>query len=97
MSVTPAIWWIRLDLRLQDNPALTAAVKRGGAVIPLFIETSAEETPWQPGGASRWWCHQSLVALQEDLRTAGSQLVIRSGSALDVLREIVEGTGAEAV
>ena len=32
-----AIWWIRRDLRLSDNPALTAAVAAGGPVIPLFI------------------------------------------------------------
>lgn len=34
MSV--AIWWIRRDLRLHDNPALHAAL-RAGTVVPVFI------------------------------------------------------------
>ena len=29
--------WFRQDLRLQDNPALSAAVKRGEPVIPVYI------------------------------------------------------------
>lgn len=35
MSV--AIWWIRRDLRLTDNQALTAACQSAATVIPLFI------------------------------------------------------------
>ncbi|MCX6887258.1 MAG: deoxyribodipyrimidine photo-lyase, partial [Verrucomicrobia bacterium] len=37
MSTTPYIVWFRLDLRLTDNPALSAASKAGASVIPLFI------------------------------------------------------------
>jgi deoxyribodipyrimidine photo-lyase len=37
--------WLRLDLRLSDNPALAAAVERGGAVIPVFIHAPEEEAP----------------------------------------------------
>jgi deoxyribodipyrimidine photolyase len=37
MSDRPSVVWFRCDLRLADNPALTAAVTRGGPVIPLFI------------------------------------------------------------
>jgi deoxyribodipyrimidine photo-lyase len=32
-----AIWWIRRDLRLRDNEALTAAVTQAEFVIPVFI------------------------------------------------------------
>jgi deoxyribodipyrimidine photo-lyase len=39
--------WLRLDLRLTDNPALAAAVERGGAVIPVFIHAPEEESPWR--------------------------------------------------
>ncbi|MCB0029126.1 MAG: deoxyribodipyrimidine photo-lyase, partial [Anaerolineales bacterium] len=34
----PAIWWIRRDLRLTDNPTLTAAHAGNRPVIPLFIQ-----------------------------------------------------------
>ena len=31
-----AIWWIRRDLRLDDNQALAAALQQGEVVIPFF-------------------------------------------------------------
>ncbi len=93
----PAIVWFRLDLRLADNPALAAAIKHGGPVIPVFIWSPAEEGTWSPGAASRWWLHQSLAALDADLRRHGSGLVIRRGPALATLRALVQETGANAV
>src|SRR5947209_1695153 len=50
MSATPCLVWFRLDLRLADNPALLAAVKRGGPIVPVFIHAPDEEAPWEPGG-----------------------------------------------
>jgi deoxyribodipyrimidine photo-lyase len=94
----PAILWLRLDLRLADNPALDAAVKGGGGpVIPVFIWSPGEEGDWPPGGASRWWLHQSLAALDACLRRLGSKLVIRRGPALAILRALAKETGAGAV
>jgi deoxyribodipyrimidine photo-lyase len=92
-----SIHWFRLDLRLADNPALVAALKPGGPVVPVFIWSPDEEVPWQPGGASKWWLHQSLAALDASLRAAGGRLVIRRGPALDTLRALVKETGASAV
>jgi len=92
-----ALVWLRLDLRLADNPALDAAVNLGGAVIPIFIHAPGEEAPWTPGGASNWWLHQSLKALDARLRELGSQLVIRRGPTLETLRDLIKGTGATSV
>ncbi|MFO1500788.1 MAG: deoxyribodipyrimidine photo-lyase [Verrucomicrobiota bacterium] len=94
---TPAIIWFRLDLRLRDNPALRAAIGREGAVVPVFIWAPEEEAPWQPGAASKWWLHQSLAALDEQLRQAGSRLVIRRGPTLEALRALISETGASAL
>lgn len=93
----PAVCWLRLDLRLADNPALEAAAQCGGPVVPVFIWSPDEEGPWPPGGASKWWLHQSLAALDIRLREVGSRLVIRHGPALATLRALVEETGARAV
>ena len=97
MKLAPAIVWFRHDLRLADNPALHAAMQSGKAVIPLFIYAPEEETPWQPGAASRWWLHESLVALDARLRELGSRLIIRFGPALGTLREIAKETHADEV
>jgi deoxyribodipyrimidine photo-lyase len=92
-----SIIWFRHDLRLSDNPALSAAVRQGGAVIPVFIWSPDEEERWQPGSASRWWMHQSLEQLARSLRQHGSRLLIRRGPALAAIRALVEETGATAV
>ncbi len=89
--------WFRLDLRLDDNPALHAALRCGLPILPVFIWSPAEESPWAPGAASRWWLHQSLNRLDQSLRLLGGRLVIRQGSSPAVLRELVERDRVRAV
>jgi deoxyribodipyrimidine photo-lyase len=89
--------WFRSDLRLADNPALAAAIQRGGPVVPVFIHAPEEEAPWAPGGASRWWLHQSLRDLDAALRERGSRLVLRRGPALETLRSVAKESGANVV
>ena len=96
MKPAASIVWFRLDLRLADNPALGAAIQRG-VVVPVFVHAPEEEAPWQSGGASKWWRHQSLRALESQLREIGSRLIIRRGPALDTLRGLVKETNADAV
>jgi len=92
-----AIFWFRRDLRLTDNPALVAALEAAEAVLPVYLWSPEDEGEWAPGGASRWWLHQSLAALDEALRARGNRLVMRSGSAADALGKLVAETGAEGV
>jgi deoxyribodipyrimidine photo-lyase len=93
----PVLVWLRLDLRLKNNPALTAAAARRRPVVPVFIWAPEEEDGWQPGAASRWWLHQSLESLQADLKKLGSRLILRRGPSLGTLRSLVRETGADAV
>lgn len=89
--------WFRLDLRLCDNPALLAAVERGGPVVPVFIWAPEEEAPWPPGTASRWWLGRSLARLDAALRQRGSRLILRRGPTLQTLQHLLEESGATAV
>ncbi|WP_029006797.1 cryptochrome/photolyase family protein [Azospirillum halopraeferens] len=89
----PVIVWFRRDLRLADNPALSAAADSGAPVIPLFI---AEEDGTD-GAASRWWLHGSLEALAAGLQRLGTPLVLRRGDPAAVIRHLVEETGAGTV
>jgi deoxyribodipyrimidine photo-lyase len=97
MAATPTLLWFRQDLRLQDNPALAAAVARDGAVVPVYILDDAGEGAWPLGGAGRWWLHQALAALDAGLRERGSRLIYARGDAAEALRKIVKATGAGAV
>ncbi len=93
----PVLFWFRLDLRLNNNPALAAAAARSRCVVPVFIWAPEEEGDWPPGAASRWWLHQSLRLLESDLRKRGSGLILRRGSSLEELRSLARESGAKAV
>ncbi len=91
---SPIIMWFRRDLRLGDHAALTAACESGRPVIPLFIH---DEVVAGQGAAPRFRLGLSVGALGNDLKAAGSQLILRKGNALDVLRAVIAETGATAV
>jgi len=93
----PTIVWFRRDLRLTDNPALSAAAARGRPVIPVFVLDDDDAGAWAPGGASRWWLHHSLDALAKSLQARGSRLVLRRGPVAEAIEHLVAETGADAV
>jgi deoxyribodipyrimidine photo-lyase len=97
MNTARTIVWLRQDLRVTDHPALSAAIERGGPVIPVYIRSPEEEGEWAPGGASRWWLHQSLGGLGKDLKSFGSRLTIRKGESLAILKELLQDAKADAV
>lgn len=98
MPVTEtALVWFRRDLRLADHPALLAALASADTVIPVYIHAPAEEAPWAPGGASRWWQHHALAALGDAIARLGSRLLLRSGDSLATLQQLASETGATAL
>lgn len=94
---SPIIFWFRQDLRLRDHPGLCAAVATGRPLVPVYILDDDTPGDWRPGGASRWWLHHSLRALEAALETRGAKLLLRRGPAGEVLRELCDKSGAEAV
>ena len=95
---TPVIHWFRNDLRLGDNPALyDASLNSEGQVLPLYTWNPDGDEPWPLGGASKWRLHHSLIALDEALRKKGTRLIIRAGHPLDIITEIANQTGAQAI
>jgi deoxyribodipyrimidine photo-lyase len=88
----PVIVWFRRDLRLSDNPALRAADATGAPIVPLFVLD--DETDWKWGGASRWWLHHALAALDQSLN---DHLVLRRGEAAKTVKALVKETGAGTV
>ena len=92
----PVIVWFRNDLRVSDNMALTAAAQTGNPVIPLYVLEKDDETV-PLGGAQEWWLHHSLASLSNSLERLGAPLVLRRGEAANILKEIVDETGAGSV
>jgi deoxyribodipyrimidine photo-lyase len=91
MAAAKTLVWFRNDLRLADNPALSAACEGGAAVALLYILDE------RAGAASRWWLHHSLTALARDIAAKDCALLLRRGDPLDIIPELTAGLGVEAV
>ncbi len=95
--MSTAIVLFRRDLRVVDNPALSAASAAHAQVLPVYVHAPAEDGAWAAGAASRWWLHRSLDELGRELLACGSGLHLRLGDTLAVLQELIERSGATAV
>ncbi|NNC77801.1 MAG: deoxyribodipyrimidine photo-lyase [Woeseiaceae bacterium] len=87
---SPAIVWFRHNLRIRDNAALIAAAESGSPIIAVFIHQDA-------GGASNWWLHHSLVALDKALADLGGSLHILNGPAHKLLAKIARDAKAGSI
>ncbi|XP_028287972.1 uncharacterized protein LOC114452690 [Parambassis ranga] len=108
-AALPVLLWVRRDLRLCDNPALTASLELGSPVIPVFIWSPEEEegpgVTVAMGGACKYWLHQALSCFCSSLEHIGSHLVLlkanghgkEAGSSLHTLKELIKETGAKTV
>ena len=92
-----AIVWFRRDLRLADNPALSAACEAHERVLPLYVHAPSEEGEWPSGAASRWWLHGSLASLSRSLESRGGSLHLCVGDSLEQLVASCKAAGATAV
>ncbi|HEY2286673.1 MAG TPA: deoxyribodipyrimidine photo-lyase, partial [Streptosporangiaceae bacterium] len=84
------------DLRLSDNPALSAAAA-APEVVPAFVLD--DDLLARPGvSASRLsFLHDSLRDLDAGLREAGGALVVRRGAWVDTVIETARAAGAETI
>jgi len=97
MNTKPAIIWLRQDLRLSDNPALSHAVASGRPVVCLYLLDDVTPGAHRMGGASRWWLHHSLLALDAALKKKGGGLTLRHGEAAKIIPALVKETGADSI
>ncbi|MHA6347584.1 cryptochrome/photolyase family protein [Roseivivax sp. CAU 1761] len=90
----PTLVWFRRDLRLDDHPALAAAVQAGAPVIPVFLLDPVMEAM---GAAPKWRTGLALEALAAELARRGSRLVLRRGVADIELPRLARETDARAL
>lgn len=89
------IWWIRRDLRLHDNPALTSSRVGGKGVLPVFIlDTHLVAKPAEKRQA---FLFAGLRALDADLKKLGSRLIVRLGDPVIEIRKLAIEINADKV
>ena len=94
---TPAVVWFRRDLRLHDHPALTDALTRHAAVVPLFVLDPRLLHGRFASPNRTWFLLGSLRALDADLRERGARLHVRVGDPRTVVPVIALDVGASDV
>ncbi|KAA1428711.1 cryptochrome/photolyase family protein [Nocardioides antri] len=85
-----AVLWLRRDLRLHDQPALTAAAEEG-PVLPLFVRDPGLAGA---GDARRDRLEASLAAYAE---ASDGALVVRTGDPREVVSAVAAEVGARSV
>lgn len=94
--------WFRNDLRLHDQPALSAACADAEEVIAFycFEDYLYEETPWgfKRSGAKRaQFILEALTDLEKSLATLNIPLVISQGNSLSGIQSLDEEYGIDAI
>ena len=93
MTTPTVIHWFRHDLRLSDNPALTAAAEMG-VVLPIYIYDTVHPGMHACGAATRVWLHHSLADLSASL---SDHLSLFVGDPVSILLDICQQHGVKTV
>jgi len=87
-----SIFWFRRDLRLNDNPALLAAIVESDEIIPVFILDPRQIE--KLGDKGKAYLAQSLQLLDQSL---DNKLHLISGDPLTVLKDLSKKHSAISV
>ena len=91
----PSIVWFRRDLRLEDNPAWSAATASADRVLALFVMDRVCLDTAGPLRLDLMAAH--LGALDRSLRRRGGSLLVRSGDPAAVVADVAASVGASRV
>lgn len=93
-----ALHVFRRDLRLQDNTALSAALKLADLVIPCFIldKRQIERNEYKSDNCIQFMLN-SLTQLDSDLQAAGGKLYLFHGIAEEMIEKLIVNSQIEAV
>ncbi len=92
-----ALVWFRRDLRVHDNPSLTAAHREFDEIVPVFVVDRRLILGRWPSGPRTRFLLESLAELREALRARGGELIVREGRPEDELPALARAAGASAV
>jgi deoxyribodipyrimidine photo-lyase len=94
VGASTAIVLFTRDLRVHDHPALTAAARSADRVVPLFV-LDLELLGRSPNRER--FLLESLADLHRQLVHRGAGLVVREGSPVRAVLDLVSSTGATSV
>jgi deoxyribodipyrimidine photo-lyase len=84
------LFWMRRDLRLEDNTGLTEALNSGNPVLPLFIFDTNIIAELPKDDARLTFIHDQLSKLHSELETYGSTILVKVGEPMEVFKSIIQ-------
>ncbi|MFE5461082.1 cryptochrome/photolyase family protein [Nocardia sp. NPDC056564] len=95
MTVTIALF--TRDLRVHDNPVLTAAHREGASVVPLFVVDEAIAAGRFAAPNRARFLAAALSELDDELRAIGGRLVVRRGDVVAEVERVAAEVHADSV
>jgi len=93
-----ALVWLRRDLRLDDNTALSAALQAAERVYCAFVfDTDILDSLPERADRRVAFIHASVAALKADLEARGGGLHVLHGSARRLIPDLAHRLGVDAV
>lgn len=92
-----SVAWLRRDLRLDDNPALAAALAEDDEVVPLFVRDPGLAGDITHPSRRMVRLDAALVELDDRLRAIGGRLIVRIGRPEEVVPAVAREVGARRV
>lgn len=89
--------WFRRDLRLEDNRALSRALKSGEPVVPVFIFDTRILNSLPRADARVEFIHRSLSEMQAALKEHGSGLKVYHGDPVEIWPRVIREEKISAV
>lgn len=102
MAEKRIIIWHRNDLRVHDHEPLIKAIRAGANVIPVYCFEPRQfgTTPYgfpKTGAIRAQFLLESVADLRENLRSLGSDLIVRRGKADEIIPAIAKELAVESV
>lgn len=101
MTYTQSLVWLRRDLRLTDNTALSHALAHSDRVVCVFVLDTTILDPLRAQGntADRRvdFILAALTELDQMLQRSGSRLIVLHGNPVELIPALAKETGASAV
>lgn len=93
-----AVFWLRRDLRLEDNAGLYEALKGDLPVLPLFIfDRNILDELEDKADARVAFIHRTLADLKSELREMDGDLLVKYNTPMEAWSEILEAFPVKAV
>ncbi len=92
------IFWFRRDLRLEDNAGLSAALKAGLPVLPLFVfDTEILNKLSDKKDKRVQFIYTTICQLQQQLQDLGSSLRVIYGTPAQAFEQLLQEYSVRAV